>query len=259
MDYLFTIVFIAAAVGIWYFIKKSPNKKNRNISIALLVVSSLLVYVFADDETKEEATAEYDTEETSTIESTQFSSEIQASKEKEAKKSEEAEESKEQEIQESKEAEESKEKEVEASREKETEESKQKDSKDKEQKQQEKDNEINEKINERLEENRGFAVGEDTSDGLPNPEFEYALAIDKVEYDVNLLRVYVNDNFLDYSKPQASEELKKVQNGAKSSIGEVEDWDTDEYQQGLPVYVYYGSTELGKTKMFDSTEFKRND
>ncbi|MCO8296688.1 hypothetical protein [Tetragenococcus halophilus] len=118
MEYLFTIVFIGAAVGIWFFIKKSPNKRNRNISIALLVVSSLLVYVFADEEVKEEATAANDTEVTSTVESTQSSSEIEESKEQEAKESEE--------IEESKAIEESKEKEIEESKEKDTEESKQK-------------------------------------------------------------------------------------------------------------------------------------
>ncbi|MFY1069223.1 hypothetical protein [Enterococcus sp. AD013-P3] len=39
MDNVFLVLFIASAVGIWYFIKKQPDKNKRNIAIGLLVVS----------------------------------------------------------------------------------------------------------------------------------------------------------------------------------------------------------------------------
>ncbi|WP_408581973.1 Ltp family lipoprotein [Enterococcus avium] len=43
MSSLFTIVFIISCIGIWYFIKKSPNKNNRNIAIGVAIISMLLV------------------------------------------------------------------------------------------------------------------------------------------------------------------------------------------------------------------------
>lgn len=261
-DDLFTALLLIGGIGVWYFIKKRPNKKFRNISIGILAFSIVGMGIFVTIEEDSGETASANTTATSTEETTtDTSKELEASKEKASSESKEAEESKEKEIEESKEkaTEESKQKAKKEAKESEESEQKEKKLEDKEEKQQKKDNEISEKINNRLEENRGFAVGEGTSDGQPNSEFEYSLAIDKVEYDVNLLRVYVNDNFLEYSKPQASEELKKVQNGAKSSIGEVEDWDTEDYQKGLPAYVYYGDTELGKSKTFSPEEFKWND
>ena len=45
MSSLFTIIFIVSCVGIWYFIKKSPNKNNRNIAIGVAVISMVVVGV----------------------------------------------------------------------------------------------------------------------------------------------------------------------------------------------------------------------
>lgn len=39
MNNLFTILLVISCIGIWFFIKKSPNKKRRNIAIVLAVVS----------------------------------------------------------------------------------------------------------------------------------------------------------------------------------------------------------------------------
>lgn len=43
MANLFTLIFIISCVGIWYFIKKSPNKKNRNIAIGVALISVLII------------------------------------------------------------------------------------------------------------------------------------------------------------------------------------------------------------------------
>jgi len=51
------LFFLASAFGIWYFIKKSPDKKYRNISIAVLIGSSLIIgTLFKEDTTKIENT-----------------------------------------------------------------------------------------------------------------------------------------------------------------------------------------------------------
>ncbi|WP_260681156.1 Ltp family lipoprotein [Enterococcus avium] len=57
MSSLFTIIFIISCIGIWYFIKKSPNKNNRNIAIGVAIISMLLVGVTSpssDKNTEEE-------------------------------------------------------------------------------------------------------------------------------------------------------------------------------------------------------------
>lgn len=54
---ILTLIFLASAFGIWYFIKKNPNKKYRNISIAVLIGSSLIIgTLFKEDTTKIENT-----------------------------------------------------------------------------------------------------------------------------------------------------------------------------------------------------------
>lgn len=54
---ILTLIFLASAFGIWYFIKKSPNKKYRNISIVVLIGSSLIIgTLFKEDTTKIENT-----------------------------------------------------------------------------------------------------------------------------------------------------------------------------------------------------------
>ena len=54
---ILTLIFLASAFGIWYFIKKSPNKKYRNISIAVLIGSSFIIgTLFKEDTTKTENT-----------------------------------------------------------------------------------------------------------------------------------------------------------------------------------------------------------
>lgn len=55
METLLVLVFIVGCIGTWYFIKKKPNKKNRNISIGLIAVSVFLIGIFPSSDSKEVA------------------------------------------------------------------------------------------------------------------------------------------------------------------------------------------------------------
>lgn len=73
MSTFFTLLFIMSAVGIWFFSKKQPNKKNRNIAIALTIISFLLVGLTGNVDKKEKKEAV-----SKTIESTSKSKEDNA-------------------------------------------------------------------------------------------------------------------------------------------------------------------------------------
>lgn len=45
MTTIASLVFIISAVSIWYYIKKKPNKRNRNLSIFMLLASFVLIGV----------------------------------------------------------------------------------------------------------------------------------------------------------------------------------------------------------------------
>ena len=78
------LFFLASAFGIWYFIKKNPNKKYRNISIAVLIGSSFIIgTLFKEDTTKTENTQPTTTTTqvvtTTSSESTEKSKEVKTS------------------------------------------------------------------------------------------------------------------------------------------------------------------------------------
>lgn len=125
MDTLFTLVFIIGCIGVWYFIKKNPNKKNRNISIGLIIVSAIIVGITSPSQEKvaneDESTTTSSTTRTSssgTLSSAELAASIEEShskekdrieqsqsREEEAKKIRESEEAEAQRAQESKDAE----------------------------------------------------------------------------------------------------------------------------------------------------------
>lgn len=53
METVFTLVFIIGCIGAWYFIKRSPNKRNRNISFGLIALSVIIIGFIPTTETKE--------------------------------------------------------------------------------------------------------------------------------------------------------------------------------------------------------------
>jgi hypothetical protein len=84
---ILTLIVLASGFGIWYFIKKSPNKKNRNISIAVLIGSLFIIGTFfSDNTTKTEntkpATTQAVTSSSESVESTEKSKEDKTSETK---------------------------------------------------------------------------------------------------------------------------------------------------------------------------------
>ena len=80
---ILTLIFLGSAFGIWYFIKKNPNKKYRNISIAVLIGSIFIIGLFPkDDTTKTENTSSTTTQEVASSESTENTKEEKTSEQK---------------------------------------------------------------------------------------------------------------------------------------------------------------------------------
>lgn len=67
MTTLFTLVFILSCVCIWFFAKKRPDKRNRNISIGIAVVSFVVVAIVGPPTEDEETVAETEVNDTSDI------------------------------------------------------------------------------------------------------------------------------------------------------------------------------------------------
>ncbi|EMF0557115.1 hypothetical protein ACQUJC_000545 [Enterococcus faecium] len=121
---------------------------------------------------------------------------------------------------------------------------------------------INSKISDLLEQNKGFANGtldengNYTENGTPNPSFNWALTIDKITYENNLLKVIVNDNFLSLNKTEADAVSLSAQNAAVSIISEDKNWDMKKAGSGLYTQVYYNDNVIGHSKMTNVKEFK---
>ncbi|MDT2399200.1 hypothetical protein P7D77_14650 [Enterococcus avium] len=83
METLLGLLFILGCVGIWYFARKKPNKRNRNISIAIVVFSVLIMGFLPTGQTQTNSDSKEKTEskKTESSEKPLSSSEIQQSKE----------------------------------------------------------------------------------------------------------------------------------------------------------------------------------
>lgn len=76
---LLSLIVLASGFGIWYFIQKSPNKRNRNISIAVLIGSLFIIGTFfSENTTKTETTKPVTTQ---TVTSSESSESTEKSKE----------------------------------------------------------------------------------------------------------------------------------------------------------------------------------
>lgn len=85
---LLSLIVLVSAAGIWYFIKKRPNTKYRNISIAVLISCIFIIGIFfKENKTKTESTKPATTQVTSSsssesVESTESSKEDKTSESK---------------------------------------------------------------------------------------------------------------------------------------------------------------------------------
>lgn len=78
-----TLIVLVSGFGIWYFIKKKPNKKYRNISIAVLVGSLFIIGTFfSKNTTKTETTKPVTTQEVTSSENTENTKEEKTSETK---------------------------------------------------------------------------------------------------------------------------------------------------------------------------------
>lgn len=87
---LLSLIVLVSAAGIWYFIKKRPNTKYRNISIAVLISCIFIIGIFfKENKTKTESTKPATTQVTSSSssESVESTESTESSKEDKASES----------------------------------------------------------------------------------------------------------------------------------------------------------------------------
>nr|DAS53014.1 MAG TPA: Protein of unknown function (DUF3290) [Caudoviricetes sp.] len=78
-----TLIVLVSGFGIWYFIKKRPSKKYRNISIAVLVGSLFIIGTFfSKNTTKTETAKQVTTQEVTSSENTENTKEEKTSETK---------------------------------------------------------------------------------------------------------------------------------------------------------------------------------
>lgn len=133
---------------------------------------------------------------------------------------------------------------------------------DEESKENEQIEKINKMLSERVEQTKGWALGtldadgNPTETGEPNPYYDYALYIREISYDGNNLEMQTDAGFSELSEEQKTIVATQSQNIASTVIGEVEDWETDKYQNRLYLTVFNGENALGHSKILDVNEFK---
>ena len=82
---ILTLIFLVSAFGIWYFIKKNPNKKYRNISIAVLIGSIFIIGSFPKNDTTKTDTKPATTQAVTSSESTESTENTKEEKTSETK------------------------------------------------------------------------------------------------------------------------------------------------------------------------------
>ena len=82
---ILTLIFLGSAFGIWYFIKKNPNKKYRNISIAVLIGSIFIIGSFPKNDTTKTDTKPATTQAVTSSESTESTENTKEEKTSETK------------------------------------------------------------------------------------------------------------------------------------------------------------------------------
>lgn len=329
MNTVFALIFIVGCIGTWYFIKKKQNKKNRNISIGLILLSILLMSIFPSPDSKESAkSSDKDTKSSTKISSKNEALSLTVPKEvlsnddgliaikgntsphaevtigmgvvgdkTTANKSGDFELSYDMDFQdettltinsrldgdsksskvkvkmnetalarlEQKEIEASKDEESKEAENQRTEESKKDEKQKKKESSKQKYLSVNKDIAAHLAEDQGFATGSldkdgnPTENGNPNTEFNWALFISKVEYNEDGLDIYVNENFLSLNKADRKEVINTAQSAAAAYIGPSEDWQAEEYRNGLFSTIKSETEIIGSSRVLDVKDYKWED
>lgn len=122
---------------------------------------------------------------------------------------------------------------------------------------------INTRIQDRLNESKGWALGEldenghKTENGSPNPVFAWSILVKKIVYKKNnRLEVYVDSKFNDLSNQSKSKVILTAQNSALSEVGEIKKFNTQQYQEGLFTQVFCDGNHVGRSHLVDYKDFK---
>lgn len=215
--------FTIAVIAIWYFSKKDPNKRNRNIAVVVAVFSFFGILLSVGGGEEPEVAVEPETKEVEVVEEEEEPEEVEEPEEIEEVAEEDSEEENQSDIN---------------------------------------LDEINAEIAKYMEERRGFALGtldsngEPTENGEPNPDFSYALFIHELTYDGDNLEMQTDAGFMTLTDEERNLVARRAQSIAGNVIGPHEDWDHTNYQRGLFLTILNGDNALGHSRVLDVTEFK---
>lgn len=217
MDTFFTLFVLVGAFGTFYFIKKQPNKKKRNISIGILVVGFLGVGIFADNsksasekkDKKDKITQTTKGKEKTTVSSTEKSEPIKEET-NDTKKSDE-----------------------------------------------EYNTEFDNEIKKYIEENTGFALGtldhdgNPTENGTPNPDFKNWVYVKDVKITTSKqIEVNATEDFRTLPKNEKDSLASSIQ-GMVIAFTQAQSA-SDRYH----IYFYNGENAMGGSKVLQSNDYK---
>lgn len=225
---VFAFMFLICVVGIWYFIKKNPDKKLRNYSIVGLIFSMFIVGVTTPINKQENAKPNKQKTELKNDDSSESSTTKNDSKENEKKIKESSEETKSSKV---------------------TKESiKESSSANKDKKYAS----VNKDIEQYLKENQGWATGsidenaKPIENGTPNPNYANWLYVHSIEYTGKDVEMQVTADFNELSAAEKD-------NLASSAQGIV--MACANLTERPHIYVYNGENSYGGSKILSANEF----
>lgn len=122
---------------------------------------------------------------------------------------------------------------------------------------------VNKELKKYLKENKGFAEGtldengNPTTNGTPNPDFDYATYVDKITINKSKqANVYFNAKITDLSLDELDEISTRVSSMINGCLMENGRITNDEYKQGTFLSFYYGKKAIGHSKLSNYKTFK---
>lgn len=122
---------------------------------------------------------------------------------------------------------------------------------------------VNKEMKAYLKQNQGFTEGtldengNPTTNGTPNPDFEFATYVDKIKINKSKqANVYFNAKITDLSLDELDEISTKVSSMINGCLMENGRITNDEYKQGTFLSFYYGKKAIGHSKLSNYKTFK---